>query len=412
MSSYTVATGDTFELIARKQYGDETQAIRISSANPGTSEPLVAGTLLNIPEQPAAPKNAKQQTVGGENEVAVLIDGQRFKFWEQIRITRAIDAMDTVEFSAPFQPDQQSFRDTFKPFTYKRAEITVAGEQLFTGTLVGISPSLGANRRTVDASAYSLPGVLNDCTLPASTYETQGVETDQQGLREVAEAAAKAFGLGVVFADDPGATFERVAAGTSERVLSYLAKLAQQRNLIISSTPAGELLFQRSVAAGNPVAVLQQGESPVLSVTPFFSEQEYYSHVTGVDPVLVGTEGSQFTVKNARLQGVIRPITFSVTDATGGGVKDAVEAKAGRMFANMVSYEVELATWRDPQGELWVPNTTLKLQAAGAMIYTSYEFLIRSVSLSRSSTGETATLNLVLPGSFSGQIPETLPWDE
>ena len=82
------------------------------------------------------------------------------------------------------------------------------------------------------------------------------------------------------------------------------------------------------------------------------------------------------------------------------------------MFGAMASYSVALSTWRDPAGNLWAPNTTLKLQAPGAMIYNSYEFIVRSVEFSKDSTSETARLNLVLPGAFSGQIPEALPWDE
>ena len=176
------------------------------------------------------------------------------------------------------------------------------------------------------------------------------------------------FGLDVQFDADQGAVFELVAADVDERVLRFLAKLAKQRNLIISSTPTGQLLCQQSVSAGSPVAVLAEGGSPVLSVTPLFNPQSYYSHITGIDPVIVGLEGSQFTVLNERLQAVVRPITFKTPDVSGGGVKASVDAKAGRMFGAMASYSVALSTWRDPAGNLWAPNTTLKLQAPGAMI--------------------------------------------
>ncbi len=409
-NAYTVQTGDTFEKIARKRYGDEKQASLISSANPGASEPLVAGTSLVLPEQPNAPKDVPQQTPSSnENEVAVLIDGQRFRFWENIRITRSIDAMDILEFTAPFEPDQKEFRETFRPFSYRPIVVTVGGGVLFTGTMVVATPSVDAARRTLEVGAYSSPGVLDDCTPPASAYP---IEFSNQGLQEIAAAMAAHFGLDVQFDADQGAVFELVAADVDERVLRFLAKLAKQRNLIISSTPTGQLLCQQSVSAGSPVAVLAEGGSPVLSVTPLFNPQSYYSHITGIDPVIVGLEGSQFTVLNERLQAVVRPITFKTPDVSGGGVKASVDAKAGRMFGAMASYSVALSTWRDPAGNLWAPNTTLKLQAPGAMIYNSYEFIVRSVEFSKDSTSETARLNLVLPGAFSGQIPEALPWDE
>jgi len=46
------------------------------------------------------------------------------------------------------------------------------------------------------------------------------------------------------------------------------------------------------------------------------------------------------------------------------------------------------------------------------MIYREYEFLVRAVTLSRTSDGgEVATLALTIPSAFSSKIPEALPWD-
>lgn len=406
---YSVIAGDTFETIARKKYGTEKEAGRISRANPGVSEPLTAGTVLTVPSLPDAPQNLPSQLPANvEDEVAVLINGQRFRFWDKVRITRAIDNMDTVEFGAPFDHTAPGFRESFRPFAFDPVVITVGGEPLFTGTMVAVTPTIDNGARTIAVSGYSLPGVLNDCTPPASSFP---LEFNGQGIKEIAAAIAGPFGLSVDFQGDPGAVFERVACEPGKKALAFLAELAKQRNLIIASTERGKLLFWQSADAGKPVAKLRQGKAPVLSVTPFFSPQEYYSHITGIEPVLVGLAGSQYTVKNPRLQGVTRPITFNAPDTEGADVKAAVEAKAGRMFGNMVAYSVRVATWRDPSGNLWAPNTTVKLTAPDAMVYDEYEFVIRSIQFEREGSAATATLDLVIPGSFNGQIPEALPWD-
>jgi len=409
-TTYNVIAGDTFESIARKKYGTEKEAGRISRANPGVNEPLTAGTVITIPALPDAPENLPSQLPANqEDEVAVLIDGRRFRFWDKVRITRTIDSMDTVEFGAPFDHTAPGFRDTFRPFSFKPVAITVGGEPLFTGTMVAVSPTIDNGQRTVAVSGYSLPGVLNDCTPPASSFP---LEFNGQTLKDIASAVAEPFGLSVDFQGEPGAVFERVACEPGKKALAFLAELAKQRNLIISSTERGKLLFWQSKDAGKSVAKLQQGVAPVLSVTPFFSPQEYYSHITGIEPVTVGLEGSQYTVKNPRLQGVTRPITFNAPDTEGADVKAAVEAKAGRMFGNMVAYSIRVATWRDPSGKLWAPNTTIKLTAPDAMVYDEYEFVIRSVQFERESAAATATLDLVIPGSFNGVIPEALPWGD
>jgi len=45
------------------------------------------------------------------------------------------------------------------------------------------------------------------------------------------------------------------------------------------------------------------------------------------------------------------------------------------------------------------------------MIYEPYTFVVRSVRFSKDDSSETATLDLVVPGAFNGEVPEALPWD-
>jgi len=408
-TTYKTRPGDTFESVSRRVYGTERYAPTLAKANPGLQVPLTAGTEVYAPTIAANPVDVVPQAPSaGSSEVSVLVGTQRFRFWTAVRVARALDAVDTVEFAAPFDPDDDAFRDAFRPFTFKNLTVSVGGDPLFTGTLVGVNPVTGADRRTVSVSGYATPGVLNDCTPPASAYP---LEFNNLTLEGLADALCEPFGVPVVFNGPAGAAFERVAVDPGQTVLSFLAELAKQRGLVISSTPTGAMLFQKAVDPGAPVAILVEGASPVVSVTPFFSPQEYYSHITGLQPVVVGTEGSQYTVKNPHLAG-LRPMTFRAPDVEGGDIKQAVEAKAGRMLGNAASYSVSVASWRDPKGKLWRPNTTVMLHAPGAMVYQPYEFVVRSVLFDRDSRNESAELNLVLPGAFSGQLPEALPWEE
>jgi prophage tail gpP-like protein/phage tail protein X len=409
-TTYKVITGDTFGIIARKKYGTETEAGRIASANPGVVEPLSPGTSIIIPQQTNAPTDAPQQApADNEDEVSISIDGLRFRFWDSVRITRAIDSIDVIEFGAPFDASDANFRSTFRPFSYKDLTATVGGERLFTGTQVVISPILENDRKPLEVGGYATPGVLNDCTMPASSFP---LEFNGQTLQEIATTLAAPFGVSVEFRAEPGATFERVAIDPGKKILPFLAKLAKQRNLVISNTPSGALLFWRSVNAGQPVARLSQGSSPLVSVTPQFRPQKYFSHITGLEPTVLGLKGSQFTVKNTLLAGAVRPFSFNTPDTLDADIPAAVRAKVGHMFGNMATYAVEVDTWRDPSGKLWEPNTTLTLVAPDAMVYNEFEFEIRAVSYSKRPASKTATLTLAIPGAFSGKVPEALPWDE
>lgn len=407
-STYNVLAGDTFELISRKSYGSELEAQRIAMANPGAVEPLSPGTTLTIPDQPNAPQNVPQAAPsGGVNEVSIAIDGERFRFWESIRIRQSIDAISTAGFSAPFEPNAPGFKETFVPLSYKRFEVNVGGAPLFTGTILPVDPGLTPERKSLAISGYSLPGVLQDCMFPASAFP---LEFNNQNLKDIAEKAAGFFGLSVEFEGTPGPVFERTGADPAKKVLAFITELAKQRNRITTDTPRGALLFPEIVETGNPVANLREGESPLQGVTPSISPQSYYSHVTGIAPAVVGKAGKQFTVKNPFMSGVIRPFVFKADDTTPADLQAAVEAKAGRMFGNVVSYACPVATWRDPSGALWKPNTTITLFAPGAMVYNVTELVIRAVDFEKTGDTERVVLTVVLPGSFNGKIPEALPW--
>lgn len=404
-----MAGGDTFETIARKTYGVESEAFRIAAANPGAQEPLTPGTLLAIPPLPGAPLSSVSDALAqNRDEVAILIDGVRFRLWTEVRITRSIDSIDTAEFSAPFDEANSRFREIFRPFSFKSVVITVGGEPFFTGTLVGVAPLLESNRRIVTATCYATPGVLDDCTAPASAYP---IEFNEQRLTDIAQTLLAPFGIESQFDADAGPVFERVACSPGRTILSFLTDLAIQRNLIIASSPRGELVFKQSVSGGAPAAILEQGKPPLLSITPVFNPRKYYSHVTGLEPVVVGLQGSQFTVKNPLLRGVVRPHTYQSSDAFSADLGASVEAKMGRMFGNMVAYQLEVPTWRTSAGDLWESNTIIRVEAPGAMIYAPYDLIVRAVTFGRDSRNESALLELVLPGSFSGEIPEALPWD-
>jgi prophage tail gpP-like protein len=409
MSSYTTVPGDTFSTVSGKAYGTPEHAASVAAANPGVLEPLAPGTVLKTPPRPGAPTNAlRPGAFETPDETAVLIGGKRFRFWTTVSVSRALDGLSSVTFSAPFDPQDPNFRETFRPFSFKPVSIYIGGELIFTGTLVDVDPETSAQERTVTVTCYGLPGVLRDCPPPASAYP---VEFNDQNLKEIAASLCSPFGITVDFQADPGAAFEREAIPAEGRIFPFLATLAKQRNLVMADNPQGHLVFKQSVSSGDPVAVLEEGASPVFKVVPSFDPQNYYSDITGLEDVYLGTDGSQFTFRNPHLKGVLRPLVFQAPDVLGGEIADAVNAKAGRMFANMASYLISVATWRDPQGELWAPDTIISLVAPGAMIYSAYHFLVRGVTHSTDSKKRTAEIELSFIGAFSGQAPDTLPWD-
>lgn len=340
-------------------------------------------------------------------EVTLVINGEQWDAWGSLEITRSLDTFRTVSFAAPFEHERPGFRETFRPFSYLPLELYVGEELLFTGTLLGVEPTTDPESRSVRVTAYSRPAVLNDVSPPASAYP---LELNGLKFRQITETLLQPFDLEVELEADEGAAFRRVAIGPEQTIYAFLIDLAQQRGLVISDTSEGAFRVWQSTSTGEPVAQLVEGQAGLLAVQATFSPQEYFSELTAIAKTRSGRGGARYTVTNPHLQGVVRPGTVQLEDTDAADLPRAAEAKLGRMFGNVLTLTARLPTWRDPQGALFEPNTTLLLEAPGAMVYTETELLIRDVRLLQDAGEISSELTLVLPGAFSGEVPEVLPW--
>jgi prophage tail gpP-like protein/phage tail protein X len=401
------AKGDTFESLSRRAYGSESGAAQIRKANPGYTSPFLAGVDVYIPPQIGAPTDRSQRTTG--DQVVVIVGGVKFEFWNEVLVTRSIDAPPAIELSAVWEPSNKEIRDVFRPFSFTPINIFLGGKKLFSGDMTTATPSTRNDGSTITASAQGKTAILSDCTPPASAFP---LGFDDQKLDTISAALLSPLGIAVQFDASPGAPFERVELQTGDRLMALIVKLSQQRGVVVGETVDGAALFTKADSTATPVAVLSADAPPVLQIDAKFNPQNYYSHITAIAPTIVGLKGEQVTVKNPYLTNILRPYTFEADDSGNETLQQIAEAKAGRMFANMVSWSVKVATWYKPDGSVWQPGERVKLSGDTAMIYRPTIFLIRSVTLAQNEKSRTATLNLVLPGGFAGVIPESLPWEE
>ncbi len=398
--THVVQSGDTFELISKRYFGEPSQAGRIRSANPGATG-LSTGTTLIIPVD-------QEDSIGTEKDgVIVRIGGVSFEHVSKVVITRRIDAVDTVQILAPLAQTEQ-FRELIQPLSFRTLEIADGGAIVFRGTMTGVVPELSAEGSRVRISGYSVPGILGDCMMPASAFP---LEFRKMSLADIAAKLLEPFSVPLTVETDVGAAFRRVKVKRTDRVLPFLVSLAQQRQVLLRSSVKGDLVLAGPPKLSNPVATFKEGEPPMLSIKPEFDSQRYFSHITGVKSTRRGRKGSQHTVLNPLAQeiGVMRPMTISIRDVTSGELPKATQAAAGRMLAGAVTYTVTVPTRRTPNGALWQPGDTVEVTAPSVFIYNPYQFQIRSVKLDHSEK-DLATLLLMLPGAFGGTPPDVLPW--
>lgn len=339
------------------------------------------------------------------------LEGRRFGEWSEIELKVGIDSYRCASLSGPWDPFRKDMRAAFEPLSFPEATIEIGDELFLTGKVQDVAPSVDASQSSVGLTAYSTAFWLSQIT---ATPEMIPCEFNGLDLKQIAFViAGHTLGLVVNLDKAPGAKFHRVKCNPGDELHGFLADLALQRGFVVSDTASGDLLFRSEGATGSPVARLNG--QPLGRVSAQFQPDRWFSHVTGRACKRAGDieHGSKFTQRNDLYRSIFPRHTCSTVGDTGSAdVPRATKAQVGRMVASVATYTVEdLPTWRDPSGKLWQPNTTIMLAAPGAMIYSETELLIRAVTFKQTAETETATLELVLPGSFGGTLPKRLPWD-
>jgi prophage tail gpP-like protein len=335
--------------------------------------------------------------------------GSRFGHWSDVEIARSLDGYSAVSLSGPFDHDRLEVRRAFAPLEFPRVAVKIESELVLTGHVKDVAPDVQATIASIGVTAYSVAHNLTEvCADPQlGPFEFNGLD-----LKQIAgKLVTSTIGIESKFDGSPGGAFARVRAEPDTEIHSFLVDLARQRGFVMSDTPLGGVWFRAEAPLGAPVARLKG--QPLVRVRPVFDPSNWFSTVTGRGSRKAGKAGSKYSEFNPLYRAEHpRHHTLKLDDTESADVPKSAQAAIGRMIASVVSYTLDdIPTWRDPRGKLWEPNTTVTLLAPEAMVYRETELIIRTVVLRQNPEAETASLGLVLPGTFGGTLPRGLPWE-
>ena len=281
---------------------------------------------------------------------------------------------------------------------------------MFKGILLTPDPELTDKSSEITLQGYPLCGVLNDCMVPPTKYPLQCMGITMKGI---ADAACEPYSIPVIFEGGVGPAFTEVSIEPTDKILDFLSRLSKQRNLLFTNNEKGQLVFFNPKTE-KPFASFVEGKLPLISIKPKFSAQEFYSHITGFGKTDAEYPSLAYTFENKYLinKGIIRHFSLTIDDAeTSSDLENAVKAHAGRMFADCVNFELLCEKHVNEKNEVFQKGMTVCVSAPSAMITKETNFIARSVKLSRTTEGKTTTMTLVLPGAYTGEIPEVFPWE-
>lgn len=353
----------------------------------------------------------------------IVIDNVETNYFTNITLTLKLDSIaSTFEFATYYQPQDLDYQKTFKPLQYKDVEIYNSKNKLiFTGTILNHRFTSNKGRELVIISGYSKCGILEDVCIPPSKYP---LENNKQSLKDIATTLCGYFGIKVVVSDQAKSisesvipikkknvtpqsdfatleakskqVFGRTAASPTETIKEYIAKLASQKNIVLSHNEKGEVLLFQPDYLQVPRVFLTKENS--ISMTIDYNGQALHSDINIVRQPSDDNSGLSTTAvaKNTLIK-KYRPTTKILSSGEDGQIG---EASKNELAAELkaINLSIELQGLFD---EIY-PGEIINVHNHYIYCYAYNRFMVDSITMKLDSKSETTTLNCVVPETFTG----------
>ncbi len=407
---YTVVSGDFLIKISAQAYGQPEKWRIIFNANSTvlrSDDPnlIFPGEIIFIPFLKERQKLKNDQILNifeddGPDAVRLILNDIVVPTLS-LELVRTMDtAADGFTGSISWNPGEDEKLDEItRPYSYSNARVYIGGELKMNGTLYGVKPTLNSSQRGKDLEGWSFTADAIDSSMKPP------YEVSKTTLRQRAESLIEVFGISVIWDIDDDLKFDKMTASPTETVFSHLLKYAKQRGVLISSTPAGDLLFTRANVDGVSVGTIQEGLQGELEYTAKFDGRKRFNSykAIGQSP----KNSAKFEVAKDDQVPKSRMLTFNNPDSTEGDLKTAAEWKRSSQLSEALTIPFTATSFYGPNDKQWEENTIVTVKSPVLSIPDGFNFLIKRVAFKNNSNGKTAQLSLVPPQVYSGKpIPD------
>lgn len=333
--------------------------------------------------------------------MTLKINNSKFDFFNRFSVTLRYDSVASAfGFEAYFNTDNAEHKQLMKPLRYARCVVEHEGETLITGTLLNNTFKSAPAKQAVQLSGYSVTGVLEDC----ETFEP--LQSNNLTLKEIAEKLLKPFGISIAIAEAVKSKMdEKITVSTSgekQRIKSYLTELAAQKNIIVSHTAGGSLLFTVANAKQKPVLHFDSG-IPGTEMNLTINGQAMHSDIKVVAQAdTESTNTAENVVKNPFVS-AYRPKVVVQSSGDDNNTEQAAKNVLADELKN-IKLSINTDRWMI-DGKVIKPNMVISVTNDELFLYKKTNWFVESVKLDGDSSKTTATLECVLPEVYNGNVP-------
>lgn len=328
-------------------------------------------------------------------------DHYNVDFFNEFTLDLRYDSVgSTFSFSLYFDPNNTQHKFLWQPGHYHQCQIEHNGELLVTGWIISQKFGSKSEKQLSSISGYSLPGVLEDCQIPLELYPLQ---SDNRSLKDIASRLCAYFRLNIVIDNNVAAkvnsVFDKTTANETSSIKQYLTSIASQKNIVLSHTNKGELLFTQARTKKKP-SYFFNNDTPATSMELTFNGQPMHSSITLQKQASAeGGNAGEVTIKNPYVPFVRRPKVKTQSSGTDNDTGDAARKSLSEELKNIV-LTITTSSW-EIGGSIVKPNNIVTVQNPELYLPKPTNWFIESVSFKGNEKETTAVLTCVLPEVYN-----------
>lgn len=344
--------------------------------------------------------------------LTLLINGERLQCTSG-RVSRSIDTCaDGFSVTAPLDPNFEKY--PFEPYGFEEVE-------LYLGSELVISGHLFKPRAEFSDSGYV--GTFEGASYAANIVDSKLFSPREYNfttLGKLVDDITNRLGLEADYETGPGSyIIERATCGESESIFNFIADIALQHGVLVTSSANGNLRLVQANTKGKPVCTLGNEANPLTTISCEWNGRALHNKykVTTTSPTTVQSNTKKRKNKTWISKTVYRSVTITDSDipesrqtcetydeVSIGSAEAAANHLRRRAYADSISLRIPVTTWYVPRtDQLWKENTIVTIQSKAVFLHNGYDMLIRSVEYVLSDSGTTALLDLVMPQCYSNE---------
>ncbi|MFC0407912.1 phage baseplate assembly protein [Roseomonas elaeocarpi] len=350
------------------------------------------------------------------DDVTLVVAGQAFGGWQQIRVTRGIERMpsDFDIVLTELYPGQAS---QIPATPGQSCSLRIGADTVVTGYIDRYSPGMAPERHDVRIQGRGKCQDLVDCSAGIRKDGSFSAQISAGTALKIAQDLADPFGITVSrLHDEAGSTIPQFNLNLGETPFEIIDRVSRYRKLLAYEAADGNLILaqvgQESMASGFTEGVnIEEAASSFAMDGRFSSYDVVWTSTDSLRQVRDATTGTNGNTHGHAADSTVprfRPrviVSEQIVDGRDIG-QDRAEWEMNRRNGRSQSITLTCDSWRDSAGRLWEPNTLAPIVAPHLKL-PNMRWVIAEVTYRRGEDGTHADLTLMPPEAFQIQ-PSTL----